>query len=74
VNPTPTLTVTRTKTSDPVPDPDEQIDETPKGAASTGGGGDAGPDARMIMFSGVLMVALAGIGGLMLRRRTAGRG
>ncbi|GAA3415178.1 hypothetical protein [Streptosporangium vulgare] len=74
--PTPTLTVTRTKTSDPVPDPDsdEQIDETPKGAASTGGGGDAGPDARMIMFSGVLMVALAGIGGLVLRRRTAGRG
>ncbi|WP_436761235.1 hypothetical protein [Streptosporangium sp. V21-05] len=74
--PTPTVTVTQTRTSDVEPDPDanEQIDETPKGAASTGGGGDAGPDARMIMFSGVLMVALAGFGGLVLRRRTAGRG
>ncbi|MGJ6962717.1 hypothetical protein ACSDR0_12475 [Streptosporangium sp. G11] len=72
--PTPTLTVTRTKTAEASSDPDEQIEETPKGAASTGGGGDAGPDARMIMFSGVLMVALAGIGGLVLRRRTAGRG
>lgn len=74
--PTPTVTVTQTRTSDVEPDPDanEQIDETPKGAASTGGGGDAGPDARTIMFSGVLMVALAGFGGLVLRRRTAGRG
>ncbi|GAA4179872.1 hypothetical protein GCM10022252_01930 [Streptosporangium oxazolinicum] len=72
--PTPTLTVTRTRTSDPDPDPNEQIDETPKGAASTGGGGDSGPDARMIMLSGVLMVGIAGIGGLVLRRRTAGRG
>ncbi|WP_326635475.1 hypothetical protein OG884_21330 [Streptosporangium sp. NBC_01755] len=70
--PKPTVTVTRTKTSKPAPS--RQIDETPEGAASTGGGGDAGPDARMIMFSGLLMVAFAGIGGLVLRRRTAGRG
>lgn len=72
--PKPTITVTQTKTAEAPSDPDEQIEETPKGAASTGGGGDAGPDARMIMFSGALMVALAGIGGLVLRRRTVGRG
>lgn len=73
--PKPTITVTQTKTSNPVkPSSGKQIDETPDGAAATGGGGDAGPDARMIMFSGLLMVALAGGGGLVLRRRAAGRG
>ncbi|MEV4380374.1 hypothetical protein [Streptosporangium sp. NPDC049644] len=73
--PKPTVTVTRTKTSEPEkPSSDGQIDETPNGGAATGGGGDAGPDARMIMLSGVLMVAFAGIGGMVLRRRTAGRG
>ncbi|MEU4833678.1 hypothetical protein [Streptosporangium sp. NPDC023615] len=65
---TPTVTVKVTRTAE------EQIEETPEGAASTGGGGDAGPDARMIMFTGALMVALAGAGGLVLRRRTTGRG
>ncbi|MGW0591447.1 hypothetical protein [Streptosporangium sp. NPDC002607] len=73
--PKPTVTVTQTKTSEPEkPSSDGQIDETPNGGAATGGGGDAGPDARMIMLSGVLMVAFAGIGGMVLRRRTAGRG
>ncbi|MER5619600.1 hypothetical protein ABT061_01005 [Streptosporangium sp. NPDC002544] len=73
--PKPTVTVTQTKTSEPEkPASDGQIDETPNGGAATGGGGDAGPDARMIMLSGVLMVAFAGIGGMVLRRRTAGRG
>jgi hypothetical protein len=67
----PTVTVTQTKTSKPAST--RQIDETPAGAASTGGGGDAGPDARLIMLSGALMVAFAGIGGLVLRRRTATR-
>ncbi|WP_030923947.1 hypothetical protein [Streptosporangium amethystogenes] len=73
--PRPTITVTQTKTSKPEKSSsDGQIDETPDGGAATGGGGDAGPDARMIMLSGVLMVAFAGIGGMVLRRRTAGRG
>jgi hypothetical protein len=69
--PSPTVTITQTKTSQPIST--RQIDETPAGAASTGGGGDAGPDARYIMLSGALMVAFAGIGGLVLRRRTATR-
>lgn len=68
----PVVTVTRTRTAKPAED--SQIDETPGGGASTGGGGDAGPDARVIMFSGALMVAGAAIGGLVLRRRTATRG
>lgn len=68
----PIVTVTRTKTSQPVST--RQIEKTPDGAAATGGGGDAGPDARLIMFGGALMVAFAGIGGLVLRRRTATRG
>lgn len=70
--PEPTVTLTRTKTAEPVKT--NQIEKTPDGAAATGGGGDAGPDARLIMFSGALMVAFAGIGGLVLRRRTATRG
>jgi hypothetical protein len=71
--PEPTVTLTRTKTAEPVKT-GGQIEKTPDGAAATGGGGDAGPDARLIMFSGALMVAFAGIGGLVLRRRTATRG
>ncbi|GAA2865410.1 hypothetical protein GCM10010517_24750 [Streptosporangium fragile] len=70
--PKPTITVTRTKTSKP--SSTRQIEKTPDGAAATGGGGEAGPDARVIMLSGALMVASAGIGGLVLRRRTASRG
>ncbi|MBG0813678.1 hypothetical protein [Planomonospora sp. ID82291] len=79
--PKPTITVTTTITPEPtkstktVKSPKtRQIEETPEGAASTGGGGEAGPDARMIMLSGALMVAAAGAGGLVLRRRTAQRG
>ncbi len=79
--PKPTITITQTVTSEPTESTKSikttktrQIEETPEGAASTGGGGEAGPDARMIMLSGVLMVAAAGVGGLVLRRRTAQRG
>jgi hypothetical protein len=76
--PKPTITVTATVTSDSSPTTKtvktRQIEETPEGAASTGGGGEAGPDARVIMLSGALMVAAAGAGGLVLRRRTAQRG
>ncbi|MFC7645359.1 hypothetical protein ACFQX6_35580 [Streptosporangium lutulentum] len=67
--PSPTITVTETETSQPPKT--GQVERTPAGAASTGGGGDAGPDARLFMMSGALLVAFAGIGGLALRRRTA---
>ncbi|MEU0518057.1 hypothetical protein [Streptosporangium sp. NPDC006007] len=70
--PEPTITLTRTETSKPVKD--RQVEETPRGAASTGGGGEAGPDARMIVLGGSLLMALAGVGGLVLRRRSALRG
>lgn len=70
--PEPTITLTRTETSKPMKD--RQVEETPQGAASTGGGGEAGPDARMIVLGGSLLMALAGIGGLVLRRRSALRG
>ncbi|MBG0820627.1 hypothetical protein HS048_07760 [Planomonospora sp. ID91781] len=79
--PKPTITVTATITPEAtestktIKSPKtRQIEETPEGAASTGGGGEAGPDARMIMLSGALLVAAAGAGGLVLRRRTAQRG
>ncbi|MBG0827689.1 hypothetical protein HS041_07925 [Planomonospora sp. ID67723] len=68
----PTITVFETVTAKP--SRTRQIDRTPDGGASTGGGGDAGPDARVIMLSGALMVAGAAVGGLVLRRRTASRG
>ncbi|GGL06895.1 hypothetical protein [Planomonospora parontospora] len=79
--PKPTITITHTITPEPTESTKttkttktRQIEETPEGAASTGGGGEAGPDARMIMLSGALLVAAAGAGGLVLRRRTTQRG
>ncbi|GAA3121269.1 hypothetical protein GCM10010466_10250 [Planomonospora alba] len=79
--PKPTITVYETVTASSTPTTKtsrttktRQIEETPEGAASTGGGGEAGPDARLIMLSGALLVAAAGAGGLALRRRTAQRG
>lgn len=70
--PEPTVTITQTKTASPRKP--GHVAETPGGGASTGGGGDAGPDARMFVLGGTAMIAAAGIGGLMLRRRTATRG
>ncbi|GIH75937.1 hypothetical protein [Planobispora longispora] len=70
----PTVTVFETVTARATRTRTGQIDKTPDGGASTGGGGDAGPDARVIMLAGALMVGGAAIGGLALRRRTAARG
>ncbi|MEU1881298.1 hypothetical protein ABZ470_28670 [Streptosporangium sp. NPDC020072] len=73
--PEPVVTITQTKTAKPPkPRKSGHVAETPGGGASTGGGGDAGPDARMFVLGGTAMILAAGIGGLMLRRRTATRG
>lgn len=45
--------------------------KTPKAGADTGAGGDAGPDGRMFVLTGTALMAAAGIGGLLMRRRSA---
>ncbi|MFI6389835.1 hypothetical protein [Nonomuraea sp. NPDC050540] len=51
----------------------EPVDEvrTPVGGAETGGGGEAGPDGRIVVLAGLVMLAGAGAG---LARRTRSRG
>ncbi|GAA5073802.1 hypothetical protein GCM10023259_074990 [Thermocatellispora tengchongensis] len=68
--PRPTTTRTATVTATP-PGGNGQVTRTPDGGAATGGGGEMGPDARMFLLVGSLMVLGAGVGGLFLRRRTA---
>ncbi|MEU4227401.1 hypothetical protein AB0F17_24160 [Nonomuraea sp. NPDC026600] len=63
VTKTPTATKTTTKSS-----------KTPKAGADTGGGGGMGPDGRMVVLTGSLLILAAGVGGLVLRRRTITRG
>ncbi|MGW4956609.1 hypothetical protein ACWEPL_05225 [Nonomuraea sp. NPDC004186] len=67
------LTVTgagETASSSPSPTPTETATKTrtPAGAADTGGGGEAGPDGRVLVGVGGLLV-LASATGLVLRRR-----
>jgi hypothetical protein len=52
--------------------PDGEVTKTPKEGAATGGGGEIGPDGRIFLLAGSVLVLGAGIGGLYLRRRTAG--
>ncbi|KAA9378142.1 hypothetical protein F5972_14660 [Microbispora cellulosiformans] len=77
-SPKPTRTVTATVTA-AVPDEDDEVApaardaiETPIGAAATGGGGEAGPDGRMYVLTG-LAICLAAGAGLLLRRRLLAR-
>ncbi|MEU7898364.1 hypothetical protein AB0B45_36570 [Nonomuraea sp. NPDC049152] len=72
-SPKPTRTVTATVTQTPVGG-NGKVTKTPKGAAETGGGGELGPDGRMFVVTGSLIVLAAAVGGLVLRRRTASRG
>ena len=44
--------------------------QTPKAGADTGAGGMAGPDGRLFILTGTALVAAAGVGGLVLRRRS----
>ncbi|TQS22037.1 hypothetical protein [Microbispora sp. KK1-11] len=46
-----------------------QVENTPGGGAATGGGGDAGPDARLFVLTGTALMLAAGAGGLVLRAR-----
>ncbi|MEU6429613.1 hypothetical protein ABZ860_27265 [Microbispora sp. NPDC046973] len=46
-----------------------QVENTPGGGAATGGGGDAGPDARLFVLTGTALMLAAGAGGLVLRTR-----
>ncbi|MEO3873855.1 hypothetical protein ABGB18_34015 [Nonomuraea sp. B12E4] len=70
-------------TTDPTTEPDTPTDtesdtdtdtesQTPDGGAATGGGGEAGPDGRMLVAAG-LLVALASGAGLWLRRPARSR-
>ncbi|GAA5080961.1 hypothetical protein HNP84_001953 [Thermocatellispora tengchongensis] len=70
-SPRPTRTVTETATA-PVPGDDGGVDRTPTGGAATGAGGEAGPDARLVVLAGLLVTFAAGAG-LLLRRRSVGR-
>ncbi|WP_431902885.1 hypothetical protein [Nonomuraea sp. bgisy101] len=72
--PKPTRTVTATVTQTPVGAGNGKVTKTPKGAAETGGGGELGPDGRMFVVTGSLIVLAAAVGGLVLRRRTTSRG
>jgi hypothetical protein len=46
-----------------------QVENTPGGGAATGGGGDAGLDARLFVLTGTALMLAAGTGGLVLRAR-----
>ncbi|MEV0351659.1 hypothetical protein AB0H88_38315 [Nonomuraea sp. NPDC050680] len=46
---------------------------TPKAGADTGAGGDAGPDGRLFVLTGSALIAAAGAGGLLMRRRSTTR-
>ncbi|GGO03303.1 hypothetical protein GCM10011574_13000 [Microbispora bryophytorum] len=63
---TTTTTVTATATASHTAT--KQIKTTPLGGAQTGAGGDAGPDARLVVLTGLALMAAAAVGGLLLRR------
>ncbi|MBB5773927.1 hypothetical protein [Nonomuraea jabiensis] len=63
------LAITGTgETTSPSPSETDTKTKTPAGAADTGGGGEAGPDGRVLVGVGSLLV-LASATGLVLRRR-----
>ncbi|ACZ83733.1 hypothetical protein [Streptosporangium roseum] len=68
--PTHTVTATVTKAST---DGNSKVIKTPSGGAATGGGGESGPDGRMLISTGFLLT-FAAVTGLLLRRRSLPRG
>ncbi|WP_424533324.1 hypothetical protein ACOZ38_23495 [Sphaerisporangium viridialbum] len=77
-SPTPTRTATATATATETESEvarvgNTRVTKTPAGAAETGGGGDAGPDGRIFVLAGLVLL-LAATTGLLLRRRTPSRG
>ncbi|MFG1941650.1 hypothetical protein [Nonomuraea sp. NPDC048826] len=75
-SPTPTKTttviVTETPRDDTSTTPTRRSSQTPKDGVATGAGGDAGPDGRLFIVAGSMLVLAAGGGGLLMRRRAAG--
>ncbi|GAA0995637.1 hypothetical protein GCM10009555_090050 [Acrocarpospora macrocephala] len=65
---TATETETATRTANSTVTETSDVIETPSGGVATGGGGEAGPDARALMLIGSI-VLLAATSGLLLRRR-----
>ncbi|MBT2226141.1 hypothetical protein [Nonomuraea sp. NEAU-A123] len=62
-----------TPSSTPKAKTSSKTSKTPKAGADTGAGGDAGPDGRMFVLTGTALMAAAGIGGLLMRRRSAAK-
>ncbi len=74
-SPRPTTTRTRIVTETPrVTTTTTKSSRTPKAGADTGGGGTMGPDGRMFVLTGSALILAAGIGGLLMRRRTVSKG
>ncbi|WP_433499066.1 hypothetical protein ACQP1K_01530 [Sphaerimonospora sp. CA-214678] len=51
-----------------------KVRETPAGGVATGGGGEAGPDGRVLVWTGLLLTLTASSGLMLRRRRHFGRG
>lgn len=66
-NPRPTHTAPAT-VARAVADGNGKVMKTPSGAAATGGGGESGPDGRVLVLTGFLLTLTAATG-LLLRRR-----
>ncbi|GAA0386356.1 hypothetical protein Acor_26160 [Acrocarpospora corrugata] len=66
-----TNTVDTTNTSTVSVTNTAQVGMTPVGGAQTGGGGDVGADARLVMLVGISLIGAATLGGLVLRHRTS---
>ncbi|MEO3875359.1 hypothetical protein ABGB18_41810 [Nonomuraea sp. B12E4] len=70
-NTTPTPTGTRTSTATVTVTPtSRRTSQTPKAGADTGGGGMMGPDGRMFILTGTVLIGAAAAGGLIMRRRS----
>ncbi|MGW0805754.1 hypothetical protein [Nonomuraea sp. NPDC002799] len=53
----------------PDPEPTPTITQTPEGGVQTGGGGEAGPDGRMVMLTGSMLILVSTTGLALHRRR-----
>ncbi len=71
--PKPTRTIYVTETATPSSTATKkskgQVTHTPGGGVSTGGGGEVGPDARVLILTGAGLMLAAATGGLVLRAR-----
>jgi hypothetical protein len=72
-SPSASPTPSDTPTSKPSRSKSTKTSTTPKAGADTGGGGEAGPDGRMFLLAGSVLIGAAGVGGLMMRRRSTAR-